>query len=122
MSRSVREANAKRKVGRYEQGGYSVSRDKFAWLTLVVGAVLLSVLVAAGTGESGFSLPLLTMLLISEFGFLVTGAGAFLGAREWVRNGFRPGVSLVAVMCGLLSVWFAIRGYAIWEHVSALKG
>lgn len=99
-----------------------MSRDKFAWLALIIGAVLLSVLVSAGGGESGFSLPLLTMLLISEFGFLVTGAGAFLGAREGVRNGFRPGVSLAAVVCGLLSVWFAIRGHAIWEHVSALKG
>ena len=101
-----------------------INRAHFPYVAAILGGVLLVILLLTdgSHGDTGFTLPLLTLLLISEFGFLVTGAGAFLGAREWVRNGFRHGVSLVAVMCGLLSVWFAIRGYAIWEHVSALKG
>ncbi|MEA3412146.1 MAG: hypothetical protein U9R74_11495 [Pseudomonadota bacterium] len=88
---------------------------------LVVGAVLLAVLIAAGTGEGSFSIPLLTMLLISEFGFLVTGAGVLFGAREWFGNGFRTGGSLATIACIVLAVVFAIQGFAIWEHVGALK-
>lgn len=107
--------------GEDESYGDVVSRDKFPMIALVVGVVLLTVLMAAGGGEGGFSLPLLTMLLISEFGFLVTGAGTFFGAREWFGNGFRPGVSLATIACVVLAVVFAAKGYAIWEHVSALQ-
>ncbi|MEA3412260.1 MAG: hypothetical protein U9R74_12080 [Pseudomonadota bacterium] len=98
-----------------------MSRETFPMIALVVGAVLLAVLMAAGAGEGGFTLPLLTMLLISEFGFLVTGAGAFLGAREWFGNGFRTGGSLATIACVVLAVVFAIEGFAIWEHVGAMR-
>lgn len=95
---------------------------RFPLIATAVSIVLVAVLVFAGSRESGYALPLLTLLLISEFGFLVAAAGAYFGFREWFANGFRPAVSLAAIACIALSLWFAVKGYLLWEYVNALKG
>ena len=69
---------------------------------------------AADGVEGEYRLPLLTSLLIAEFGFLVTAVAAGIGARDLVRQGMRLWTILLLIGNLLLAVNFARVGIALW--------
>ena len=88
----------------------------FPWLALGLGLVIAMVLISAGaTGpEAGRSLPLLTLLMIAEFGFFLNAIGAGLAIRQLMQQGLNPGVILSAVGCAVLAAGFAWLGLQLW--------
>lgn len=94
-----------------------MTASKFPSLALGLGLVLALILLASGatdpTGEH--RLPLLLLLLMSEFGFIVTAAGAFVAARVGQRSGFRFALVSTALGCAALSIGFAVIGLALWS-------
>jgi hypothetical protein len=88
----------------------------FPWIALGIGLLVGMVLVRTGaTGPADArALPLLTQLLMAEFGFVLTAAGAFLGARRILSGGIDGALLLVTVACTGLSVGFLWLGLLLW--------
>jgi len=88
----------------------------FPWLALGLGLLIAVGLQLAGAlsvrGE--YALPLLTLLIVCEFGFFVTAIGAVIGIRGLLRQGVDPAGFSVALCCGLLAAGFLYLGYRLW--------
>jgi hypothetical protein len=88
----------------------------FPFVATVLGIILLPVVVrgSAPVGDGATLLPLLTLLLISEFAFLVTAVGAYLGFKQVQTAGLEFKSATATVICGLLSVVFLFLGFKLW--------
>jgi hypothetical protein len=88
----------------------------FAWLALGIG--LLSAMVLLGSGatrsDGEYALPLLTLLIVSEFAFIVTAIGAVTGVRTLIGQRFQPGVLFAVAGCSALAVGFLWLIIRIW--------
>lgn len=88
----------------------------FPWIAFGLG-LLISVALLSYTHESGDArtLPLLAVLLMTEFGLLVTAIAAVMGVRDLVRRGIRqPVVFLLIAGNLLLAAYFLRTGIALW--------
>ncbi|MFT4560548.1 MAG: hypothetical protein ACI9BW_000282 [Gammaproteobacteria bacterium] len=91
-------------------------RTVFPIIALSVGVVL-STLISAGSvvDESGATLlPLLTLLIASEFGFIVTLIGATVSCKLILIDGVNVRDTLLGVGCALACTFFAVQGLRLW--------
>ena len=97
-----------------------MTKEGFPWLALGIGLVLAAALLRSGAADpgGGYGLPLLTLLLMAEFGFLVTAVGAFLGLRTLQRRGLSLGYGLAALGCAVLALAFLLLGLSLWPGLS----
>ena len=74
------------------------------------------VLISAGAvgPAAGRRLPLLTLLMVAEFGFFLNAIGAGLAIRQLIQQGLNPGVILSASGCVALAAGFAWLGLQLW--------
>ncbi|MCU7845847.1 MAG: hypothetical protein KZQ93_18600 [Candidatus Thiodiazotropha sp. (ex Monitilora ramsayi)] len=88
----------------------------FPWLAAGIGFVLTLVLMQSGalSSQESLSLPLLTLLFISEFGFLVTTAGGVVAVRTLLQSGRRWSNLFIAAACFSLAITFFIVGLHLW--------
>jgi hypothetical protein len=88
----------------------------FAWLALGVGLLLALVLLQTGAmgPEGGRSLPLLTQLILTEFGFFLAAIGAATGIRRLMAGGFNLALFIAVAGCGLLMPGFLWLGLRLW--------
>jgi len=88
----------------------------FPWLALGLGLTLAAILIVPGVVDpaSQPALPLLTRLIMAEFGFFVTAIGAVQAIRKGLTQGF--GFVLITVIsgCSLLSIGFMWLGISLW--------
>jgi hypothetical protein len=80
-------------------------------------AAILATMVAAGSvvDDAGATLlPLLTLLIASEFGFIVTLIGATVSVKLIMVDGVNIRDALLGVGCALASVFFAVQGLRLW--------
>ena len=91
------------------------TRD-FPYIALALGAfLLLVVLKGSQIASDGLtSLPLLTLLVVSEFSFFVNAIGAYIGFTQLRKTGFQPLYSLVTLLCLALSLYFMWLGIKLW--------
>lgn len=89
----------------------------FPWLSAGIGLLLAMVLIQSGVlGEAADrSLPLLTMLFICEFGFIVTTAGSVMAGRTLLQQGRNWSNLLLTVSCGVLAIAFFTLGILLWQ-------
>ena len=90
----------------------------FPWLALGLGLLLALVLMRFGPTTDGGGMPLLTGLLISEFGFLLTAIAAGIGIRDLLRQGVQAVCMLLLVGNVLLAANFLRMGMAFWPDVA----
>jgi hypothetical protein len=93
-----------------------MNRTNFPFIALALGLALMGLLYKTGaTGpDAELLLPLLTVLIVSEFGFIVMAAAVFLGLQTMIRNGFDLVLGVVTLVCGMLGVEFMLVGLAHW--------
>ena len=93
-----------------------MKKTNFPFIALAIGLFLMGVLFKTGATDpdSELVLPLLTVLIISEFGFLVMAAAVYLGLQTMLKNGFDLALSVVTLVCGMLGVEFMITGLEHW--------
>ena len=84
-----------------------------AAIGLLLFLVLLRTALFPGTGEP--ILPLLTLLFISEFGFLLTGVGGVVSAKRVMAGERTPATLLLTILCGALSASFLAIGLSLWQ-------
>lgn len=89
----------------------------FPWLAAGIGLLLAIVLLQTGVlgEEADRTLPLLTMLFICEFGFLVTIAGGIVAGRTLLRQGRTWRNLLLTGTCGALALGFFSLGLLLWQ-------
>ena len=89
----------------------------YPWLALGVGLLLALLLMRFAPAGAG-GMPLLTALLISEFGFLLTAIAAAVSLRDLLRKGFRAVCLLLLAGNVLLAVNFLRLGLLLWPDAS----
>jgi len=97
-----------------------MKRFNFPWIAAGIGIILAIGMLRGGATEAAgaTALPPLTLLFMSEFGFLVNAAGAFVGIRAWRRAHSRREL-LLGLACSVLALGFAAIGIAMWRvHVA----
>lgn len=59
-------------------------------------------------------MPLLTLLVVSEFSFFVTAIGVYIGTQNIRTQGIQSVYTLVTVLCLVLSIRFMFLGIELW--------
>lgn len=95
-------------------------KRSYPWLALGLGLILGLVLMRfADPGDAGGpQLPLLTSLLMAEFGFLVTAIAAAICLRDLLKRGIE--IPVLVLLSGnlLLVVNFMRLGLQLWPGAS----
>jgi hypothetical protein len=97
-----------------------MNKQAFPFLASGIGLVLALLLARStqGVEEGQYLLPPLTLLFISEFGFLVTVVGAWFGGRLWLTKRNLKGVLLAALGCLALALGFLYKGLSLWHEIA----
>ena len=88
----------------------------FSFIATALGLILLALLMktAPETIDGPPKLPLLTMLIVSEFGFFVTAIGAFTAIKTQLAKGHNKYLLTSTICCILLSIKFLLTGISYW--------
>jgi len=88
----------------------------FPWLALGLGLTLAAILIVPGAIDpaSQPALPLLTRLIMAEFGFFVTAIGAVQAIRMGLAQRFGFVSLMVIAGCSFLSIGFMWLGISLW--------
>lgn len=88
----------------------------FPYIAAGLGLILLVAVSKGSTTNSDGDtlLPLLTLLLVSEFGFIVTAIGAYLGFRQIRSAGKTPAYIATTILCAVVSVCCLYLGIKLW--------
>lgn len=79
--------------------------------------LLLLVMKGSQTNDDGSTLiPLLTLLIVSEFAFFVNAIGAYIGVKHSIATGIKPLYGAVTVVCVGLAILFAWMGISLWPN------
>ena len=95
-------------------------------LTFPLLALGLGLLVAAGLLMSGalspggnYELPLLTMLIVNEFGFFVTAIGAGVGINTLLKGDAPSSLLMVIIACAVMAAGFLYLAIKLWPGMAA---
>ena len=88
----------------------------YPWLALGLGLLIAFGLLQSGAlpADGNYALPMLTMLIINEFGFFVTAIGAGVGINKMLAGGIRLPLLLVTLGCAVLAAGFLYLGIKLW--------
>lgn len=94
----------------------TMKKHTFPYIALGLGLVLLMILVKGSeTGSDGSTVvPLLTLLVISEFAFFATAIAVYLGIVHMKAVGIHYGYLAVTILCLILAVIFTFLGFKLW--------
>lgn len=95
-----------------------MNKTTFPLAALVISALLLAILFRFGTEGGESRIPLLTMLLMSEFSFLITTAGTYISGKTLLESGLEIKQALIATGCFSLAIISAFKGYSLWVLVN----
>jgi hypothetical protein len=93
----------------------------FPWLALGLGLLVAAGLLMSGalSPEGNYELPLLTMLIVNEFGFFVTAIGAGVGINTLLKDGAQPYLLPVIITCAVLAAGFLYLAIRLWPGMAA---
>jgi len=93
----------------------------FPWLALGLGLLVATGLLASGALSPGadYDLPLLTMLIVNEFGFFVTAIGAGVGINTLVKGGAPASLLMVIIACAVMAAGFLYLAIKLWPGMAA---
>lgn len=88
----------------------------FPWIALSLGLLVAVVLLGSGVlrPSEEYALPLLTMLIVDEFGFFLSAIGAGIGFRVIATQGVRASLLVTTLGCALLAAGFLYMGIKLW--------
>ena len=94
----------------------NLQQTPFSLIAFVLGIILLVLLIKSAPEVVGGEpkLPLLTMLIVSEFGFVVNAIGVFTAIKTMLNTGINQYLLAGAICCSALSVKFMMIGISYW--------
>ena len=88
----------------------------FPYIAAALGVMLMLVVmrgsVLADDGQT--ALPLLTLLVVSEFCFFVNAIAVYIGIKHIIATGFQAFYTAITLLCAILAVRFLFLGIALW--------
>jgi hypothetical protein len=95
-----------------------MKKESFPYIASGLGLfLLLLVLKGSDVRDDGSTLiPLLTLLIVSEFSFFVNAIGAYIGVNHILHNGIKPVYGVVTLICIVLAAVFAWLGISLWPN------
>ncbi|MFK7793827.1 MAG: hypothetical protein AB8B89_00620 [Gammaproteobacteria bacterium] len=93
-----------------------MSKYNFPYVALAMGIFFMLVVTIGGQLDENSStqLPLLTLLVVSEFAFFLCAIGAYLSLRRIIDLGYSAIHAVVGISCVILSARFLMLGLALW--------
>jgi len=94
---------------------------KFPFIGLSFGLFLIFIiLIGRGTTSQGEAvLPLLTVLFVCEFAFVMTAIGAYIGFRNMRSVGFKTWYAMVSLLCFFMAIGLMLLGVELWSQLMA---
>jgi len=88
----------------------------FPYIALGLGAFLLLLVIGGSeiNTDGTTVLPLLTLLVVSEFSFFVTAIAVYIGSQNIKAMGLKSFYSLTTLLCLFLSIQFMLLGIKLW--------
>lgn len=83
-------------------------------LCLAVFIQLLLALAKTPDNNGATLLPLLTLLVIAEFGFVVSLTGAYVSANQQLKTGFTMQGIAIILLCIALAFNLLLQGIKLW--------
>lgn len=93
-----------------------MKKHLYPYIALAIGLIL-SLIVMQGSvvdAQGITRIPLLTLLIISEFGFFATAIGVYIGVRHLMAIGINWPYLILVVFNGLFALRFLLMGLALW--------
>lgn len=93
-----------------------MKKQVFPWIALSLGLLVMVTLLGAGALRPAdeHALPLLTMLIVDEFGFFLTLIGAVVGINSLSKERVRISLLITTLACALLAAGFLLLGLRLW--------
>ena len=89
----------------------------FPYVTLFLGVMFMLVVTIGGQineASNNTRLPLLTLLIVSEFAFFLTAAGAIVSIKHMFARGTNTKLIVAALLCILSALTFLAKGISFW--------
>jgi hypothetical protein len=92
----------------------------FPYLSIALSAVLF-LIVAKGSQPQGdsYSLPLLTLLVVSEFAFIFNAIAVYIGIKNRTEVENTVFYTITIVVCFVFATWFLLMGVNLWPTMHA---
>ena len=99
-----------------------MAKLSFPWLALGMGLLVAAGLLSAGvfSADGNYKLPLLTMLIVNEFGFFVTAIGAGVGINMLLKEGIQTPLLMTVTGNALLAAAFLYLAIRLWPGMAAV--
>lgn len=93
-----------------------MSRKNFPLLALALAVFvqLLLPLASMPDNHGNTLLPLLTLLVIAEFGFIIASIGAYMAGMQQLKSGFTATGAAVTLLCAVLAISLLLQGIELW--------
>ncbi len=95
-----------------------MKKYNFPFVASGLGLFLMLLVIKGGEARDDgvTAIPLLTLLVVSEFGFFVTAIGGYLGIRHCMAEGVKPLYAAITLLSILLSLRFLWLGIELWPN------
>ena len=95
----------------------------FPWLALGLGLLVAVGLLSSGvlSPDASYALPLLTLLIVNEFGFVVTAIGAGVGVNRLLKDGMQTPLLMVIIGDAMLAACFLFLAIRLWPGMAAVQ-
>jgi hypothetical protein len=102
----------------FSSGAMRMGNLPFSWLALGLGLLVAFGLTGSGAlgPADGYRLPVLTLLIVTEFGFFLTAIGAGAGINRLLAQGMQGGLLLAVLGCAVLAAGFLWLGLRLWPE------
>ncbi len=97
-----------------------MSKTAFPIIALFIG-IFIQVALKIAISENGeTAMPLLTLLLMTEFGMIVCIVGVIIGGKLLLNTGFDIKLALTVPACAALAIMLGIEGLDLWNYVNSI--
>ncbi len=95
-----------------------MKKINFPYIAVVLGLTMMPVIILGNTVDShgARAVPLLSLLVMNEFAFFASIAGAYIGIQQLRAEGFSLVYGLVTMLCVSLTVEFTVLGMKLWPQ------
>ena len=91
-----------------------MAKFPFPWLALGAGLLIALMLLAARVEPDGGPLPLLTQLILAEFGFILNVIGSWKGLQSLQAKGMHWPMLSATVGCIVVALLLGLMGASLW--------
>lgn len=97
-----------------------MNKAAFPIIALFIGTFIQLVLMTAVSAAGEPAMPLLTLLLMTEFGVIVSLIGFISGIRQLLAKGYDLKLVLPVLACAGLVIMLSIEGFELWGYVNSI--